>query len=468
MDLRRQGLLHIGGQGVATVVGAAGVLLLAAAFGAGVFGTYSIILAVSMAAAIPVGAIAGAVEKRMSESGEGEYIGSGAVLSACVLMVLLGGLAVLSQPLETYVNASVWFIAAILVGRSIGSLVSSAFIGRGFPETKGLLDGVHQIVWTSSIGVVVFLDAGLSGIVIAHAGSEIGVWTIAALARRNVLNPAWPSRLHLRRTAGFARYFWLNVLRVKGFKWTDTLVLGFFVSPVLVGIYELAWRMANLLGVASMSVRQVALPAMSTNLDDTDDVEHLRVISGQTLVYAGVLTIPGLVGALVLGERLFVPFGADFVTEGSWIVLTLLVIGKLFSVYGDQLVNSLNAIDRADVGFRINGILVGLNVVLNIILVWQFGWFGAALATAGTGLTGLVISYLRLADILGEITLQLRSFLSQWIAASVMGLVVIFLVVGGYAEGTVGVVSTVGLGSFIYFSVLVALDFKTYKIAVFG
>ena len=75
-----------------------------------------------------------------------------------------------------------------------------------------------------------------------------------------------------------------------------------------------------------------------------------------------------MVGAAVLGSKLFRIYGPEF-TQGG-VVLLILIGARSLDVYGIQLLNILNAVNRPDVTtFCINHGFIGINLVWNRVLV---------------------------------------------------------------------------------------------------
>lgn len=137
------------------------------------------------------------------------------------------------------------------------------------------------------------------------------------------------------------------------------------------------------------------------------------------MTYAGLFAFPGLIGATILGERILEIYGQEFV-EG-YFVLILLIMASLIHSYGKQFTNTLNAVDRPDLAFKTNLTFILSNIVLNLILIYLFGWIGAAIATAATALIGVVIGYLFLKQLV-DFALPIREISNQVIASGIMWL----------------------------------------------
>jgi O-antigen/teichoic acid export membrane protein len=130
--------------------------------------------------------------------------------------------------------------------------------------------------------------------------------------------------------------------------------------------------------------------------------------------------------------------------------------------YQNQLLNTLNAIDRPDLAFRVNVVFVAANVSLNGVLIFLYGWIGAAVATATSVALSLVLAYQHVDKII-DFTVPVWEIARQWVAAGVMAVVVY----GGLrAENTYRllghnfavVVTLVTIGAGVYFTILLGLS----------
>jgi O-antigen/teichoic acid export membrane protein len=183
-----------------------------------------------------------------------------------------------------------------------------------------------------------------------------------------------------------------------------------------------------------------------------------------SLAYAGLFTIPGLVGGALLSERLLRVYGPEFV-DGSE-VLWLLIGAVLIYGYQRQIVNVLSAIDRPDESFKINSVLILSNLVLNFFLIREYGIFGAASATILSVLLSFIVGYVMLSRHV-DITVPIDRIGTQIAAALGMGLIVVAVEVLAKPvfspiNNTVTTATLVILGAAAYFTFLWGLssDFR--------
>jgi O-antigen/teichoic acid export membrane protein len=169
--------------------------------------------------------------------------------------------------------------------------------------------------------------------------------------------------------------------------------------------------------------------------------------------------IPGLVGAAIVGDVVLTIYGSGFQT-GYYILLILTFARLLYGCQG-QFLTVLDGVNRPDLTFRINGVFVAVNLVLNIVLTWQYGWYGAATATTASAALGLVFGYYYANRIIG-VTVPIAVIGKQLFAAGVMALAVY----GGrllFGDSLPLVFVLVIGGACVYFSVLLSIsrEFRT-------
>lgn len=453
----------------ASVLGFVATIYFARILGAEVLGIYAAVLAVvswlKITSTMGVGV---AIRKRISEGSEVDRHFSAGLFAIAIPFVLI---VIVLFLFEGYVQAYiaefgrystvsvVWFLIGILAVQVGLSVVSNTLQGHHLVHLDGILQPV-KIGGRSLIQIsLVFLGLGLVGMLLGYALGGlivvvIGLFWVTVRLRR-------PSRRHVRSLFDYAKFSWFGSLKSRAFSNADILILQAFVASNLVGIYSVAWSISKFFNVFGAAINQSIFPEISS-IAASDDVDSTSGLIEDAVAYSGFIIIPGLVGGLILGERILRIYGPEF--EQGTQVLGLLLLSILFHNYMRQFINALNAIDRPDRSFVVNVCFVGLNVILNVVLISQIGWVGAAIASAASTGFGLVLSYVFLSRIVtlyppfGEIG-------RQGMAALVMGGVVLGL--SNVIEQTFSidhnfllVLVLVATGAGIYLGVLVAISGK--------
>jgi O-antigen/teichoic acid export membrane protein len=463
MKLGQQTAVHFLSQVVAAVVGTLATIYIARELGSDAVGVYFLALAVVSWAKLPVlFGLTTAISKRLSEGDEQrEYALSGVALISAVVPVAVVLLVVLRDQVAAYVGSSaIVLVIGMFLADVYVPVVSSILVGRQLTHVSGLLSTLGTVIRAGAqIGAVV-IGLGVTGLLGGYAfgwGITVIVGTVLTLRLD------WPAtgieQRHARELLSYAKYSWLGDLRGQVINWVDILVLGFFVSPTLVGIYGVAWNLTRFLMMFGDSISTVLFPKIS-NVSGGDDGagEDAKLVT-QALAYTGLFLIPGLFGGVLLGGPLLRIYGTEF-ARGD-VVLTILLAAAVMHGYQSQVLSGLNAVDRPEFAFRSNSTLIGANVVLNVVLVWWLGWIGAALATACASGLALVVTYGYLRRVV-SFTVPLSEIGRQVLAAVVMAAAVLAgreVLLGRFPEYEfVVVLGLVCAGAGVYFAVLLLIS----------
>ena len=164
--------------------------------------------------------------------------------------------------------------------------------------------------------------------------------------------------------------------------WTDTLMLGYFKTLDVVGVYNVALPLAHLLTTVVGSVGFLYIPIISQlySKNQMGEVERSYAIStkwcfmGTLPLFFIFFLFPDVVLNLLFGSRYI----------GAAIVLQILALGFIFNSYFGLNYHTLLTMDKSNFlmqCFLISGVM---NIALNIILIPTLGAIGAAIATASS------------------------------------------------------------------------------------
>lgn len=460
MRIGQTSLITFGSRVLASAIGFAGTIYFARELGASVLGVYSLVLAVVGWLAIggQVG-VTSAMQKRLSEGEErAEFFTAGVISIGCLFIVVSMFVFLFRSALMSYVGAEVsGFLVLLLFATLLKGVLGSTLSGYHLVHVKGILSPVRISARTLLQVIAVSAGFGLFGMFGGYAAGYvlvnlIGLWIVSPSIAR-------PSRRHFRSLKRYAQYSWIGAVRTKVFGWIDIIVLGLFVSSDLIGIYSVSWTIGTFFLTFGSSISSAIFPEVS-EVSKSESRERVAPIVHDALAFSGLVVIPGLVGAILLGPRILRIYGTDFARGTA--VLSILVGSCLIESYRQQLSGSLGAIDRPDYGFRVSATFIVANVLLNLGLVSMFGWIGAAVATTSSAAIATILGYHYLNREI-DISIPLREIANQWFAALVMGGVVRF---GMWLEETYELIGhnvatvfiLVGVGGGIYFSVLLLVS----------
>lgn len=448
----------------ATIVGFLSTWYITQTLGSATFGEYSTVVGFLFWFNIPASAIGVAVMKRASEGKEQDkFLGGGHTLNILIHVVLISFILTFNKQINIFVGLDIAIPFTILVSaQALFDLILGSLRGYKQVGTSGALKTLERILRSGiHIGALFFLSIGVSGLVFAHATAII----LAAAVGLTAVNgrPMKPELRHIKSLASYARYAWLGTLKTRAFAWTDILMMrGLSISVVglaavsksQIGIYKVAWTVASALALLNIAINQSLFPELS-ELGATDDYDQVHHYLNEGLSFVGAFLIPGLFGAVVVGDTVLTIFGSEFATGGH--ILVILVGSRLFAAYADQLLSTINAIDRPDVTFRVNLGYVAINISLNIIFIIAFGWYGAAVATALTALASVVFAGYALTSIIGRISVPVGELIRQ-LTASVIMFGVISVIQTILPRTLYWTVVLTGIGAGVYVIVLLSIS----------
>lgn len=445
---------------VASALGFVATIYFARVLGAEVLGYYA--LTVALVQWLKLGGslgINGAMKKRISEGTERAAFATAGGVMIGAFGLTLSVIVLLAGPyVERYVGRAVTVFVILLLLIGLGqSTVNAILQGQQSVHISGLLNPIQVTTISGTQLLLVLAGMELPGLLIGHAVGWLSVILLGANFIK--VGVGRPTRWHFSSLFHYAKYSWFGGLKNRTFNDVDVLILGLFVPAQLVGIYSVAWKIASFLMTFDSAISQTIFPEISKASAD-DRAKSVSELVNQALRFGGLILIPGLVGGALLSERLLRIYSPEF-TQGAS-VLVILILSTLLYGYQRQLLTSLNAVDRPDIAFRVNVVLVGFNALANVALVLAIGWVGAAIATALSAALGTVLAYKGLRNLV-EFSTPYLDISRQIGAALVMGVAVYgaLWVENAYrvlAHNAALVVTLVTLGVAIYFGVLLALS----------
>ena len=172
----------------------------------------------------------------------------------------------------------------------------------------------------------------------------------------------------------------------------DTVMLGFMTSDETVGYYNAAVRIKSILVSIVTSLGAVLLPRASYYVE-RGEMDRFRQITRKALNFVFLAAVPMMIYFMVFARQgIFLLSGENYagaVRPMQWIMPTLLFIG-LSNVLGIQILVPLNR-ERVVLWSIIAGAAV--DVVLNVVLIPQYGASGAAAATSVAELVVLAVQF---------------------------------------------------------------------------
>lgn len=458
-----------------SALGFVATVYFARTLGAEILGIYATILAVvswlELGGRLGVG---GALKKRISEGeDQDEYLGASILLMLALYSIIIVSLFLGQGLLDSYVpeygghiTIPLYLILAIILFLHLSYAVSSLTLkGLNLVHIPGLLQPLRITVRGLTQIALVTLGYSLLGLFI---GYTMGILFVLIISITYIpIRYKWPEASHFRSLVNYARYSWLGGLTSRTFGYADILVLGALVPSTLIGIYSVTWTLAKFLDLFGSAVKEAVFPEIS-GISAQEGVSEAAIYIENAVAFSGLIVIPGLFGGTILAERLLRIYSPEFIPGTE--VLPFLLLAILFYTFMRQFLNSLNALDYPGKSFRVNVVFVISNITLNILLVWEIGWVGAAIASAVSTAVGLCLSYILLKQIV-SFSLPYVVVGKQFVAAILMGLVLLLIqqVIDGWGLQNVNfiiVTSLVCMGAIIYMSTLFLISSRFRTVVI--
>lgn len=398
MDIARSSLkLFISKIGSA-VLNFGGTVYFANELGAAGIGSYFLFQSLLGILSIPADfGLSGAVEKRISEGdSQSEFLGSAVMLKLFPIIIISPILIIFQSQVNAYIGKELAIVLVIgLVVREISQLPISVLIGSSQIGKTAVLQFIQKFCWFF-IGVfLVSRGFGTSGIVFSSIiGSVfvllIGIWWMS-------IYPSLPTKEQSHSLLEYSRHNFISSIGGYFYSWMDVAILGLLLPnpQALVGAYEVAWRITSVTVLLSQSIAKTIFPQVS-QWDTAGTQERIEDLIPNAIIASSYLVIPSFFGILLFSEEILrLVFDPEYTV--AWFVLIILMGDKVFQSVQVVVGKSLQAIDKPDLAARATIASVISNLVLNLLLVSQFGLVGAAVATVLSSLLndGLHLYYLK-------------------------------------------------------------------------
>lgn len=317
-------------------------------------------------------------------------VGSAAVAGSLGALVWLGLTGWLVDepglPVVDTVTAVIWavpfgavMLVALAATRGFGGVLPFNVIGNiAVPASRPT--GV--LVVTAAGGAV--LASALAWAAPLVPGALIALWVMhrqvsryeAAAGVRGRFWPRWPTQ---RRIFGFALPRTVSSGLEQSIIWFDVVLVGIIAGAAAAGIYGAASRFVAAGVVVLTALRIVVAPRFSAYLAERRHAELQELYS---ITASWILLFGGPIYVLlaVFSPTILGWLGGEFV-EGTT-AMTILCAGALVLLAGGNVQSLLLMSGRSGWGAVNKGIVFGVNVTLNLLLVPSLGFLGAAVAWA--------------------------------------------------------------------------------------
>jgi O-antigen/teichoic acid export membrane protein len=422
MEFERTTLVVFLSKILSTAIGFLGTIYYARELGPAIIGTFFLMQSLIGILAIPGDlGVQKAVEKRISGKGDKNKL---LTASGILLLLSFSVVFVISWSFMPDIND---YLGVPVFGELIVMLFVTMISDLFISALRGELKIIHsagiqafQSVTILSVSIVLIIHdleiyALILGIVIGKASS-----TLIAMYLSNI-RIQQPQTKHYRSIFRFSKYNMF--LRTSGqiYGWADVIIIGYFLSNSIVGIYEISWRISTLGILASAAISRVIFPNFS-KLHKEGDLHTISDYIPKTIVYSLILPIGMFFGSLVLSDKVLqIIYGEAF--QAGALVLVILTAERVIHSFYSTFYDIVLAFDHPRKAFHISTASLLINIILNLLLVPLYGMEGAAIAVFVAYVVSATLYFRETRKYMG-FSIPMLTILGMIISGTIMALVV--------------------------------------------
>lgn len=178
------------------------------------------------------------------------------------------------------------------------------------------------------------------------------------------------------------------------FSYTDTLILTYFRTLKEVGLYNVALPTMKVISVVGIAFISILFP-MSSELWAKKRKDQIGKGLGMLYKYALILVFPLALLMFLFPEIILgILFGEEFKVAGN--VLRILAIGYLINTLSGVNNATLSGIGKPEEVSKIMFSGIGMNLILNLVLIPVYGMVGAAISTTISFIFLFILSTLKI------------------------------------------------------------------------
>ena len=323
----------------------------------------------------------------------------------------------------------------------------------------------HSNLKFESIGTIVFqLILAASGIIIVNLTHDLRLLMLAILGASffnfvysfSLLKAKLKLKLFRKADKGVIKAiliitvpFALAAVFTRVYGYLDTVLLNQLIDETAVGYYSLPYKIVFSLQFIPMAFVASLYPAFASYFAGSKEL--LKKTFEKSMAYLGLIAVPITFGAVALAKPLILKvYTAEY--EPSILTLQILAVSLAFLFLNFPLGSLLNACDRQRRNTIHIGVVMVINIILNVILIPKYSYAGAAVASS---LSTFIMFVLQLYVARQIIPFSGRYLMGKYLRIILAGLVMYSALI--YLLPAVHFLLLVPLGAVLYLFVLYLL-----------
>jgi O-antigen/teichoic acid export membrane protein len=310
-----------------------------------------------------------------------------ALITSSIISLLL---ILLSKAIATYLFHNIELtkvlrlFAVAIPFTTITSVLISATQGFKIMKYKVIIKEVFEPLVRIALLVIIFLiGLKLYGVLFAYLIPLVTGTFYSFHCLKKVFPPVIKKELRstneMKRLLSFSwpllfvQFFALLLL------WADTIMLGYFKTAQDVGVYGAAQRTVLIGSVIIVSLNSIFSPIIS-DLYNKREIHKLNYYFKTVARWTFTFSFPIFLFMVIFSKSILNTFGSNFIPGAPCLIILSIgwfihsstgSVGQIITMTGRPLLNFINGA----------GVL-GLNLILNLLLIPKYGIIGAAIATS--------------------------------------------------------------------------------------
>ncbi|RME92233.1 MAG: hypothetical protein D6772_17150 [Bacteroidetes bacterium] len=323
-----------------------------------------------------------------NEAAYGSILSTGLWLNTLASLGLGGLLLVLIQPLSVLWSAPEltrliwWYIPWALVHGTARYLDFPNMVHHDF---RGIFWSklVNGLALVGGILTYWWWYGQLDLLALAQIQTLAGLPSLAVMLLYRPVYLRWGQydQAWARRIVHFGKYVLGTNISSMLFNKMDLMMVGFFLNPAAVAIYNVATRITNYMEVPMSGISQVIYPKIAQANNATEGSQKkVGALYEKSVGIIVAILLPLVLVVLGMSTWMVWLIAGEAYLEAVPL-LNILVLAVMIKPWGRLFGITLDAIGRPKLNFVLLALSLLLNIVLNAIFIQWWGLKGAAIAT---------------------------------------------------------------------------------------
>jgi len=313
-------------------------------------------------------------------------IGLKTILMPLIFLVMMACILLLGYPLQAVILVAIVGVSMVL--ESVRYIFDGVFQAFERMEYTAMARTINSAILFTVGALAYYLHLGVYWFGMAFVLAR-GLATLYSLivCWKRFFTPAFSFNItRFRHLLSHSWPFGLTLFLTNVFHWTDQVMLSYFWGDPEVGFYSVAYRLVLALYFIPMAFNQSVYPVLSRTINTAS----FKRAGGIFLKYMVLISIPIAVGVTILSAGIIEFFFGSQYLPAAAALKTLVWSMVLIALYSPfhRILDSLGR-QRLVLFSIILGVL--LNVILNLMLIPEYGFPAAAYTTVVTTLLLLII-----------------------------------------------------------------------------